>query len=129
MWCPSPCRCSPRDSRDALPQSLLQPRDQFRFLEHRVWSRAYGKTLDNVSLSPVYFPIFFCIFAVALFFATIFLMTTETRKPGDQTLPVGYKRQDDERQKCDQTSYRVMGQHPYHPNRSNVLTCCAIVYD
>src|SRR5580693_7497891 len=45
MWCPSPCRCSPRDSRGALPQFSLQPRDQFRFLGHRVWSRDYGKSV------------------------------------------------------------------------------------
>jgi hypothetical protein len=59
--------------------------------------------------SPVYLPIFcLCVFAVALFFVAILVMTTEPRKPGDQAEPVGYKRQDDERQKGDQTSCRVV---------------------
>jgi hypothetical protein len=63
----------------------------------------------GLRFSPVYPPIFICVFAGALFFVTILLITTEPRKPGDQAQPVGYKRQDDERQKGDQASCRVVG--------------------
>jgi hypothetical protein len=49
---------------------------------------------------------FICVFAVALFFVTILFMTNKLRKPGDRAQPVGYKRQDDERQKGDQASCR-----------------------
>jgi hypothetical protein len=59
--------------------------------------------------SPVYPPIFICVFAVALFFVTILLITNKPRKPGDQAQRVGYKRQDDERQIGDQASCRVAG--------------------
>jgi hypothetical protein len=69
-----------------------------------------NRSILRLHVSPVYPPIFFffCVFAVALFFVTILVMTTEPRKPGDQAQPVGYKGQDDERRKGDQTSCRVV---------------------
>jgi hypothetical protein len=63
----------------------------------------------GVRFSPVYPPIFICVFAIALFFVTILLITNKPRKPGDQAQRVGYKRQDDERQIGDQASCRVAG--------------------
>src|SRR4029077_18004016 len=58
----------------------------------------------GVRFSPVYPPIFICVFAVALFFVTILLITNKPRKPGDRAQRVGYKRQDAERQIGDQAS-------------------------
>jgi hypothetical protein len=63
----------------------------------------------GLRFSLVYPPIFICVFAVALFFVAILLNTNKPRKPGDQAQSVGYKRQDDERQKGDQASCRVVG--------------------
>jgi hypothetical protein len=63
----------------------------------------------GLRFSPVYPPIFFCVFAVAPFFVTTLLRTTEPRQPTDEAQPVGYKRQDAERQKGDQTTCRVVG--------------------
>jgi hypothetical protein len=63
----------------------------------------------GLRFSPVYPPIFICVFAVALFFVTILVITNKPRKPGDQAKPVGCKREDDERQKGDQASCRVVG--------------------
>jgi hypothetical protein len=63
----------------------------------------------EVRFSPVYAPILICVFAVALFFVTILFITNTPRKPGDQAQPLGYKRKDDERQKGDQASCRVVG--------------------
>ena len=63
----------------------------------------------GLCFSPVYPPIFICVFAVALFFVTILLITNKPRKPGDQAQPVDYKRQDDERQKGDRANCRVVG--------------------
>jgi len=57
----------------------------------------------------MYPPIIICVFAVTIFFVTILFITNKPRKPGDQAQPVGYKRQDDERQKGDQASCRVVG--------------------
>jgi len=63
----------------------------------------------GLRVSPVYPPIFICVFAVALFFVTILLITNKPPKPGDQAYPVGYKRQVYERHKGDQASCRVVG--------------------
>ena len=63
----------------------------------------------GLRFSPVSPPIFICVFAVALFLVTILPITNKPRKPGDQAQPVGYKHQDDERQKGDQASRRVVG--------------------
>jgi hypothetical protein len=68
-----------------------------------------NRTRLGLRFSPVYPPIFICVFAVALFFVTILLFTKKPSKPGDQAQPVGYKRQDDERQKGDQARCRVVG--------------------
>ena len=63
----------------------------------------------GLRVSPVYPPIFIRVFAVALFFVTIFLITNKPPKPGDQAYPVGYKHQVYERHKGDQASCRVVG--------------------
>jgi hypothetical protein len=63
----------------------------------------------GLRFSLVYPPILICVFAVALFFVAILVVTNKPRTPGDQAQPVGYKRQDDERQKGDQASCRVVG--------------------
>src|ERR1700736_3894292 len=68
----------------------------------------------GLRFSPVYPPIFICVFALALFFVTILLFTKKPSKPGDQAQPVGYKRQDDERQEGDQAKCRVVGQRLCH---------------
>jgi len=56
-----------------------------------------NRSMLGPRFSPVHPPIFICVFAVALFFVTILLITNKPHKPGDQAQPVGYKRQDDER--------------------------------
>jgi hypothetical protein len=68
-----------------------------------------NRSMLGLRVSPVYPPIFICVFAVALFFVTILLITNKPPKPGDPAYPVGYKRQDDERHKGDQASCRVVG--------------------
>jgi hypothetical protein len=62
----------------------------------------------GLRFSLVYPPILICVFAVALFFVAILLITNKPRTPGDQAQP-GYKRQDDERQKGHQARCRVVG--------------------
>jgi hypothetical protein len=68
-----------------------------------------NRSMLGLRFSPVYPPIFICVFHVGLFFVTILLITNKPPKPADQVHPVGYKHQDDERHKGDQASCRVVG--------------------